>query len=290
MRNGTDLPEEWGRQTGTDDPWKAQTDGKASEAATEAAPAPEAKRQDRQKALLYIIIALLGALLVVGVILIIVLVSGHKKDDVPVLESDVVETAPLEEVIPAVTSNEEAPETTATEPLPTEPAFDPATVSPTYTFVSGKYTWEEAEAACEAQGGTLAAVHSDEQWKALPDAVDAAKKEHPELRYVWLGATSEVDDDLNLTFHWADDSETYYIITHPEHWYYDSKLGIREPSGYDGTEYQKSGTLVREPYLLLWKAKADADWTLNDVPDLTGYDTYKDSNMGYILQTYPEDR
>lgn len=288
MRSGTDLPEEWGRQTGTDDPWKGQTDGKTSEDAKEAALVSEAKRQDRQKALLYIIIALLAALLVVGAILIIVLVSGHKQDDAPVLESEAVETDPLEEVIPAVTSNEEEPETTATEPEPTEAAFDPTAVIPTYVFVSGKYTWEEAEAACEAQGGTLATVHSDEQWEALLDAVNAAKNEHTDLRYVWLGATSEVDDDLDLTFHWADDSETYYIITHSEYWYYDPKLGIREPSGYDATEYQKSGTLLREPYLLLWKAKADADWTLNDVPDLTNYDSYKDSNMGYILQIYPE--
>ena len=161
-------------------------------------------------------------------------------------------------------------------------------ISPQYVFVGGKYTWEEAETNCESYGGHLATIHSDKQWDALINAVTEAKKNNPELRYIWMGATSEVDNNMNLSLSWVDNEESNYIMKNTSCWYYNQKLGIHKPSGYDAYEYQSSGNLVREPYLLLWMADDAEDWTLNDVPDVTNYTNYKNSNMGYIMQLPPD--
>lgn len=37
-------------------------------------------------------------------------------------------------------------------------------VNKIYTFVSGKFTWEEAEQYCEKRGGCLATINSQEEW------------------------------------------------------------------------------------------------------------------------------
>ncbi len=93
---------------------------------------------------------------------------------------------------------------------------------------------------------------------------------------------------MNLSFSWVDGEETNYIMQNTSYWYYNQKLGIREPSGYDAYQYQTDGKLVREPYLLLWMASDSSSWTLNDAPDVTNYSSYKDSNMGYIMQLPPD--
>ncbi|HAJ96907.1 MAG TPA: hypothetical protein DCO72_04145 [Ruminococcus sp.] len=171
---------------------------------------------------------------------------------------------------------------TVKETAPPENSVDD--VIPQYVFVSGKYTWEEAEEACEKAGGHLATVHSDAQWEALMKKVKEAQNNNPDLRYIWMGATSSIDSERNLTFSWVDNEETNYILQKTNSWYYNQKLSLREPSGYDAYQYQKNGTLIREPYLILWVAQKGDDWTLNDVPDVTNYSQYKNSNMGYMMQ------
>lgn len=175
-------------------------------------------------------------------------------------------------------------ETAATETEPTTEAPLPHE----YHFVTGKYTWEEAEQICESCGGHLATIHSEEDWNAILSAVEIGKQSQPDLKFVWLGATSYLTDEMTVIFSWVDGSETNYIMSDEAHWYYNSRIDVREPSGYDAYEYVTNGTLVREPYLLLWniapRGGSSSEWSLNDVPDVSGYKEYKDSNMGFVMQ------
>lgn len=185
---------------------------------------------------------------------------------------------------------EEFTEPTETETIPMTETIPIVETSPIqddvsqYIFVSGKFTWEEAQDACKQKGGKLATVHTDAQWNALMETVQKAQKQNSKLRYVWMGAKSDIDDDKNLTFSWVDNSETNYIMGKQSAWYYNQKMSAREPSGYDLYEYEKTGNLVREPYLMLWIASDSSNWTLNDVPDVTNYKNYQPSNMGYIME------
>ncbi len=72
---------------------------------------------------------------------------------------------------------EEIPENVAgIESIPVVETTPIGDIVPQYVFVAGKYTWEEAETACESCGSHLATVHSDKQWNALMDTVKSAKK------------------------------------------------------------------------------------------------------------------
>lgn len=167
----------------------------------------------------------------------------------------------------------------------------PAAVSAdhSYTFVGGKYTWEDAENYCESHGGHLATIHSEEDWNKIMDVVSEAQKSMPDLKYLWLGATSTLSDDLTVTFRWVDDSDTSFIMNDDTHWFYNEEIDVKEPSGYDAFQYLKDKTLIREPYLILWNTAprkgAATHWSLNDVPDVTPYKQYKSTNMGFIMET-----
>ena len=182
--------------------------------------------------------------------------------------------------IPIGDFEEAVPETEA----PTEALTEPPTEAvPQYIVVSGKYTWEEAQKACKSYGGNLATVHSDEEWNALIDAVNLAREDNPSLRYVWVGGTTNpIGNEISLS--WIDRGETAYILGNKNAWYFNETSKTYEPSGYDNNEYQKSGSLIREPYVLLWMPNNADKWTLNDVPDLTAYGMYTSENMGYVLE------
>lgn len=158
-----------------------------------------------------------------------------------------------------------------------------------YTFVGGKYTWEEAESYCEEHGGHLATIHSEAEWNQIMELIADAQKSMPDLKYLWLGATSTLNDDMTVTFRWVDGSDASFIMNDDTHWFYNEEIDVREPSGYDAFQYKKDKTLIREPYLLLWNTAprkgAATHWSLNDVPDVTSYKQYKSTNMGFIMET-----
>ena len=93
---------------------------------------------------------------------------------------------------------------------------------------------------------------------------------------------------MRVTFSWVDGSETAYIMGNEAHWYYNERIDVREPSGYDAYEYYMNGKLIREPYLLLWNiapnGHAGSEWSLNDVPDVSSYKEYKTTNMGFVME------
>ncbi len=155
----------------------------------------------------------------------------------------------------------------------------------TYTIISGKYTWEEAEDYCESHGGQLTTVHSDSEWNAMMKSVKDAKKSNSDLKYLWMGVTSIIKYDMSIDFSWVDGSSVSYIMGSSfDHWYYNESLNMYEPSGYDAYEYITEGTLTPEPYLCLWYI--DDEWSLNDIPDVTDYSYYNSDNMGFIMETY----
>lgn len=148
-----------------------------------------------------------------------------------------------------------------------------------YTVIMGKCTWEEAEALCVKNGGHLASVHSEEDWNAILQAITSAKTYNPDLKYLWLGGTSELQGNL-LRFTWTDQTDTSYLNS-CSHWYYNSRTGLSEPSGYD------ADTGKREPYLLMWTiASGDSEWSLNDVYDVSDVLQYTSGNMGFVME-YP---
>lgn len=133
----------------------------------------------------------------------------------------------------------------------------------------------------EDLGGHLVTIHSDDDWDDLVDTAEDARKDNSDLKYIWIGGTTTIGNDNQIILSWVDDSETNYVMSDVfDNWYYNETLDLTEPSGYDAYEWETNGTLTQEPYVLLWYV--DDTWSLNDVPDLTDYSNYKDSNMAFI--------
>ena len=126
-----------------------------------------------------------------------------------------------------------------------EPPAEPVVESVhRYEVIAADFTWQQARDACEARGGYLATITSEEEYQQI-----AALAEESGLRYLWLGgALQSVQDD------WGDGS----WIT-GEAWSYDNWYP-GEPSKQD-----KDGT--EELYLCLWNADYNEQplgWTFND--------------------------
>ena len=145
-----------------------------------------------------------------------------------------------------------------------------------YTVVVGKFTWEEAEKFCVNEGGHLASVHSEEDWNEIVAELERFQARNEDLKYFWLGGYSTIEND-NIEFSWSDNTPTTYLYQ-CSHWYFSERTGKREPSGYNDDDG------AREPYLMIWKPANSKTWSLNDVPDVTNYSAYKESNMGFVME------
>lgn len=146
------------------------------------------------------------------------------------------------------------------------PEPDPQPAGKTYQAFVDACTWADAKQKCEAAGGHLAYITSDEDWNQAISVLSGTG-----LRYVWLGGSTYISrDGSTITASWLNGSNLNYI-DNANHWY------PNEHSGWDNSSPEHS----LEPYILLWYV--DDYWSLNDTSnDILKY--YKPERIGYLCE------
>lgn len=146
------------------------------------------------------------------------------------------------------------------------PEPDPQPAGKMYQAFVDACTWADAKQKCEAAGGHLAYITSDEDWNQAISVLSGTG-----LRYVWLGGSTYISrDGSTITASWLNGSNLSYI-DNANHWY------PNEPSGWDNSSPEHS----LEPYILLWYV--DDYWSLNDTSnDILKY--YKPERIGYLCE------
>lgn len=146
------------------------------------------------------------------------------------------------------------------------PEPDPQPAGKTYQAFVDACTWADAKQKCEAAGGHLAYITSDDDWNQAISVLSGTG-----LRYVWLGGSTYISNDgSTITASWLNGSNLSYI-DNARHWY------PNEPSGWDNSSPEHT----LEPYILLWYV--DDYWSLNDTSnDILKY--YKPERIGYLCE------
>lgn len=146
------------------------------------------------------------------------------------------------------------------------PAPDPQPAGKTYQAFVDACTWADARQKCEAAGGHLAYITSDEDWNQAISVLSGTG-----LRYVWLGGSTTISaDGALISASWLDGSNLDYI-NNARLWY------PNEPSGWDNSDPAHP----LEPYIMLWYV--DNYWSLNDTSnDVLKY--YKPERIGYLCE------
>ena len=229
--------------------------------------------------LLVAILLVLAAMIVLGFFLIHQLNQNHSDPSeiaavaqtetaVSAAETDAPETE-KETVVSVVTVIEQVTVPQTDSPsvyaVPT-PEPDPQPAGKTYQAFVDACTWADAKQKCEAAGGHLAYITSDEDWNQAISVLSGTG-----LRYVWLGGSTYISNDgSTITASWLNGSNLNYI-DNARHWY------PNEPSGWDNSSPEHS----LEPYILLWYV--DDYWSLNDTSnDILKY--YKPERIGYLCE------
>ena len=227
--------------------------------------------------LLVAILLVLAAMIVLGFFLIHQLNQNHSdpselaavaqtettemaaETDAPEIETKV----SVVTVIEQVTVPQTDPPSVYAVPTP-EP--DPQPAGKTYQAFVDACTWADAKQKCEAAGGHLAYITSDEDWNQAISVLSGTG-----LRYVWLGGSTYISNDgSTITASWLNGSNLNYI-DNARHWY------PNEPSGWDNSSPEHT----MEPYILLWYV--DDYWSLNDTSnDILKY--YKPERIGYLCE------
>lgn len=229
--------------------------------------------------LLVAILLVLAAMIVLGFFLIHQLNQNHSdpselaavaqtettemaaETDAPETEKETVVSVVT--VIEQVTVPQTDPPSVYAVPTP-EP--DPQPAGKTYQAFVDACTWADAKQKCEAAGGHLAYITSDEDWNQAISVLSGTG-----LRYVWLGGSTYISNDgSTITASWLNGSNLNYI-DNARHWY------PNEPSGWDNSSPEHT----MEPYILLWYV--DDYWSLNDTSnDILKY--YKPERIGYLCE------
>lgn len=146
------------------------------------------------------------------------------------------------------------------------PEPDPQPAGKTYQAFVDACTWADAKQKCEAAGGHLAYITSDDDWNQAISVLSGTG-----LRYVWLGGSTYISNDgSTITASWLDGSNLSYI-DNAYRWY------PNEPSGWDNSDPAHP----LEPYIMLWYV--DDYWSLNDTSnDILKY--YKPERIGYLCE------
>lgn len=137
------------------------------------------------------------------------------------------------------TTSQEATETAPEVETQPEPEYE-IVYEYSYEIVSGDLSWTEAKAACEAKGGYLATIGSQEEYNTI-----AALANQYDLKYLWVGACLPDNSATWADTGWIDGTPWTY-----ENWY------PGEPSRQDS-----DGTYER--YLCIWTVNG-GPWTFND--------------------------
>lgn len=229
--------------------------------------------------LLVVILLVLAAMIVLGFFLIHQLNQNHSdpSEIAAVAQTETTEMAAetaapeteKETVVSVVTVIEQVTVPQTDSPsvyaVPT-PEPDPQPAGKTYQAFVDACTWADAKQKCEAAGGHLAYITSDEDWNQAISVLSGTG-----LRYVWLGGSTYISNDgSTITASWLNGSNLNYI-DNARHWY------PNEPSGWDNSSPEHS----LEPYILLWYV--DDYWSLNDTSnDILKY--YKPERIGYLCE------
>lgn len=229
--------------------------------------------------LLVAILLILAAMIVLGFFLIHQLNQNHSdpSEIAAVAQTETTEmaaeteppAAEKETVVSVVTVIEQVTVPQTDSPsvyaVPT-PEPDPQPAGKTYQAFVDACTWADAKQKCEAAGGHLAYITSDEDWNQAISVLSGTG-----LRYVWLGGSTYISNDgSTITASWLNGSNLNYI-DNARHWY------PNEPSGWDNSSPEHS----LEPYILLWYV--DDYWSLNDTSnDILKY--YKPERIGYLCE------
>ena len=109
------------------------------------------------------------------------------------------------------------------------PEPDPQPAGKTYQAFVDACTWADAKQKCEAAGGHLAYITSDDDWNQAISVLSGTG-----LRYVWLGGSTYISNDgSTITASWLNGSNLSYI-NNARHWY------PNEPSGWDNSSPEHS--------------------------------------------------
>ena len=173
-------------------------------------------------------------------------------------------------------SSADAQETAAEEPK--ERSF-------TYAVYLGDFTWEEAKLQCEALGGQLATIYSEEEMSAIAQAIADSgigpSTATGQYRYFWIGGTRRNNTEGDY-YYWIDDQND------PPANLNSGEAGIYAAWGTDSPSFMwnNNGTIYNEDCMVLGYDEGRGEWIWNDVANdpYALNDWVGASRMGYICQ------
>lgn len=134
-----------------------------------------------------------------------------------------------------------------------------------FEIIPGDLSWMEARKACEAKGGHLATITSEEEYEEICELADESG-----LTYLWIGANLYSETDLWENVGWITGEDWAFSKWYP---------GEPSKEDVDG---------AKEYYLCLWKAKYQGEeigWTFNDQRnDIVEAVSSISGNIGYICE------
>ena len=241
-------------------------------------PQPEQKPQKKNNLLLLIIIVLCVLIIAAGILIGFLIFRDSEGDAGTNNAEGVLQTTAVLEADASSVAGDDAETivtTLATEENGLHFAENTMTTTVTttteapekrYQVFTEACSWEDAKKKCEAAGGHLAYITSDEDWTKVINALNGTG-----LKYVWLGGTTSISaDETRITATWLDGSSMDYIYD-ANHWF------ANEPSGRDFSSADKP----LEPYILLWNV--NDVWSLNDSSDAV-LSCYKHEQIGYVCE------
>ena len=241
-------------------------------------PQPEKKPQKKSNLLLLIIIVLCVLIIAAGILIGFLIFRDSEGDagngnaegalqTTAVLEADASSAAGDDaETIVTTLATEENGLHFAENTMTTTVTTTTEAPEKRYQVFTEACSWEDARKKCEAAGGHLAYITSEEDWAKVINALNGTG-----LKYVWLGGTTSISaDETRITATWLDGSSMDYIYD-ANHWF------ANEPSGRDFSSADKP----LEPYILLWNV--NDVWSLNDSSDAV-LSCYKHEQIGYVCE------